>query len=106
MLLEAGLEALRLHLPLQRAYLFGSWAKGRALPNSDVDLLLIYQEPRREDLYRLARKAFARLPLELHAYTVKEAQALGPVLARMLEGARPLRLGLTDPSPAVDWDNG
>ena len=54
-------------------------------------LLLLYQGPRREDLHRLARKAFPGLPLELHAYTEEEAARLEAVLARMREGALRLR---------------
>lgn len=88
--LRKGLEALAREVPLEAAYLFGSWARGRAVAGSDVDLLLLYRGPRREDLHRLARRAFPGLPLELHAYTLEEAQALGPVLARMLQGAVPL----------------
>jgi hypothetical protein len=64
--------------------------KGRALPGSDVDLLLVYRGTPRPDLHRLARKAFPGLPVELHAYTRDEAEALKPVLARMREGAIPL----------------
>lgn len=88
--LRRGLEALAREVPLEAAYLFGSWARGRAVAGSDVDLLLLYRGPRREDLHRLARRVFPGLPLELHAYTLEEAQALGPVLARMLQGAVPL----------------
>ncbi|TBH17549.1 nucleotidyltransferase domain-containing protein [Thermus thermamylovorans] len=88
--LKKGLALLETEVPLRRAYLFGSWAKGRALPGSDVDLLLIYQGPGREDLHRLARKAFGGLPVELHAYTEEEAEALKPLLERMLAQAIPL----------------
>lgn len=91
--LRAGLEALAQEVPLEAAYLFGSWARGRALPGSDVDLLLIYRGPPREDLHRRARRAFPGLPLELHAYTQEETEALGPLLGRMLEGAIPLWQG-------------
>ncbi len=87
--LKAGLKALRGEVPLVRAYLFGSWAKGRALPTSDIDLLLVYRGPRRKDLPRLAWRAFPGLPLELHAHT-EEARALEKVLKAMLEGALPL----------------
>ncbi|MFN4231983.1 nucleotidyltransferase domain-containing protein [Thermus sp.] len=81
---------LREDVPLRQAYLFGSWATGRALPGSDVDLLLIYEGPAREDLHRLAWKAFKGLPVELHAYTEEEARALEPLLGRMLAQAIPL----------------
>ncbi|ETN89520.1 nucleotidyltransferase [Thermus scotoductus] len=88
--LKEGLAVLREEVPLRQAYLFGSWATGRALPGSDVDLLLIYQGPARGDLHRLARKAFKGLPVELHAYTEEEAKALEPLLRQMLAQAIPL----------------
>lgn len=88
--LKEGLVVLREEVPLRQAYLFGSWAAGRALPGSDVDLLLIYQGPAREDLHRLARKAFKGLPVELHAYTEEETNTLKPLLERMLVHAIPL----------------
>jgi predicted nucleotidyltransferase len=59
-----------------QAWLFGSWAQGRALPGSDVDLLLVYRGAPRPDLHRLVRRAFPGLPVEPHAYTEKEAEAL------------------------------
>ncbi|WP_038069834.1 nucleotidyltransferase domain-containing protein [Thermus scotoductus] len=89
--LEEGLKALEKEVPLLEAWLFGSWARGRASVGSDVDLLLLYRGPRREDLHRLARKAFPGLPLEPHAYTEEEAARLEAVLARMREGALRLR---------------
>lgn len=55
-----------------------------------MDLLLIYHGPARRDLHRLARKAFKGLPVELHAYTVEEAEALKPLIKRMLAQAIPL----------------
>ena len=89
--LEEGLKALEKEVPLLEAWLFGSWARGRASVGSDVDLLLLYQGPRREDLHRLARKAFPGLPLGLRAYAEEEAARLEAVLARMREGALRLR---------------
>lgn len=88
--LREGLAVLQEEVPLRRAYLFGSWAAGRALPGSDVDVLLIYEGPSRQDLHRMARKAFGGLPVELHAYTEEEAKALEPLLRRMLAQAIPL----------------
>ncbi|WP_259330059.1 nucleotidyltransferase domain-containing protein [Thermus thermophilus] len=104
--LEEGLKALEKEVPLLEAWLFGSWARGRASVGSDVDLLLLYRGPRREDLHRLARKAFPGLPLELHAYTEEEAARLEAVLARMREGpsASVLSLGPTRPPAAsLPW---
>ncbi|MFN4071260.1 MAG: nucleotidyltransferase domain-containing protein [Thermus caldifontis] len=88
--LKEGLESLRTEVPLRKAYLFGSWATGRALPGSDVDLLLIYRGPTRHDLHRLVRRAFKGLPVEVHAYTEEEAEALKVLIERMLAQAIPL----------------
>ena len=87
--LRQGVEALRREVPLEEAWLFGSWAQGRALPGSDVDLLLVYRGAPRPDLHRLVRRAFPGLPVEPHAYTEKEAEALAQVLARMRKEAIP-----------------
>ncbi|MEZ0321966.1 MAG: nucleotidyltransferase domain-containing protein [Thermus sp.] len=92
--LKEGIEALAAEVPLLKvrfrvteAWLSGSWAQGRALVGSNVDLLLLYREPRREDLHVLARRAFPGLPVELHAYTAEEAAHLALVLERMRRGA-------------------
>ncbi|WP_243094737.1 nucleotidyltransferase domain-containing protein [Thermus thalpophilus] len=85
--LKEGVEALREEIPLLEAWLFGSWARGRALVGSDVDVLVIYRGARREDLHLLARRAFPGLPVELHAYAEEEAARLASVLERMRQGA-------------------
>ena len=46
-LLKARVERLAPSLPLVRAVLFGSWAKGRATAFSDIDLLVVHAGPRR-----------------------------------------------------------
>ncbi len=84
--LRERVRALAQHLPLRRAVLFGSWATGRATARSDVDLLVVYAGPAREDAYRIVRTVVAVRGLEAHVYAETEAEALRPVLERMTRG--------------------
>src|SRR5436309_4111211 len=47
--LRRGIPALAEAMPLREVTLFGSWAAGRATAFSDIDLLVIYADPERED---------------------------------------------------------
>lgn len=70
-------------LPLKRVWLFGSWAAGRATAFSDIDLLVVYLDPPRDDAYHLVRQSL-RLPcLEAHVYSEGQAEALKSTLERM-----------------------
>lgn len=77
------LPALRGRLAVRQVVLFGSWAKGRATAFSDVDLLVVYAGPAREDAYRLVREAVPLRGLEPHVYSEEEARRLGTTLERM-----------------------
>jgi len=81
--LRERLPALRRVLPPSRVVLFGSWAAGRATAFSDIDLLVVYPGPRREDAYALVKRAFGLRGLEPHVYSHEEAQRLQPMLQRM-----------------------
>jgi len=70
------LKTLCRHLPLRRVILFGSWARGRATAASDVDLLIIYGGPRREEAYSLCWDIIDIPQLELHIYTEEEYERL------------------------------
>lgn len=72
-LLRAQTDELARALPLVRVVLFGSWAKGRATAFSDIDLLVIYQDPVHSDAYQIVRKMVDVLGLEPHIYTACEA---------------------------------
>ncbi|MEW6718215.1 MAG: nucleotidyltransferase domain-containing protein [Chloroflexota bacterium] len=74
------------HLPLKRVWLFGSWAKGRATVFSDIDLLVVYSDPPREDAYSLAKSILKIRGLEPHLYTEEQAEALKKTVKRMTEG--------------------
>ena len=70
-------------LPVTRVALFGSWARGRATASSDVDLLVVYDDPRREDAYDIVRASIPLPGLEPHVYAASEAAQLSQVLERM-----------------------
>lgn len=81
--LTERLPLLAQTLPLVQAVLFGSWAKGRATAFSDIDLLVVYAGPPRDDAYRLVRRCLSLRGLEPHVYSEEEAAAVQPVLDRM-----------------------
>lgn len=82
-MLKARLPALSAVMPVERVVLFGSWAQGKATAFSDIDLLVVYAGPPREDAYRLVRRTLALRGLEPHVYTQQEAEQLTPTLERM-----------------------
>lgn len=92
-LLRARLPALNAVLPLCRAVLFGSWAVRRATAFSDIDLLVVYAGPAREDAYGLVRKTLALRGLEPHVYSEDEARVLHSTLERMTQDGLALAWG-------------
>lgn len=81
--LRGFMPALQDALPVRRAVLFGSWAKGRATAFSDIDLMVIYDDPPREDAFKLVRTAVPMLGIEPHIYTEAEAASLRKTLDAM-----------------------
>lgn len=73
-------------LPVCRAFLFGSFAKSRATANSDVDLLVVYDGPSREDAFATVKKTIPVRELEPHVYASQEAEAREDLLKRMTRG--------------------
>ncbi|MBI2073679.1 MAG: nucleotidyltransferase domain-containing protein [Gemmatimonadetes bacterium] len=88
--LRERVPALRLALPARRVVLFGSWAVGRATAFSDIDLLVVYAGPRREDAYALVRRTLGLRGLEPHVYSEEEAERLQTMLQRMTRHGIPL----------------
>lgn len=84
--LREGIERLETALPLRRAVLFGSYAKGTATVASDVDLLVIYQGAPRPDAYALIKRTLNIPRLEPHIYTESEYKAVASTIDRMIEG--------------------
>ncbi len=77
---------LRALLPVRRVVLFGSYASGRHTVGSDVDLLVVYDDPPRADASALVKRALEIPRLEPHLYTASQAEALAATLARMAAG--------------------
>ena len=90
--LRRGLVALREKLPLKRAVLFGSWAQGKQTVASDVDLLVVYADPSREDAFALVKRTLNIRGLEPHVYSEAEYEGLKGTLERMAAGGVPLEL--------------
>jgi len=84
-LLDEGVKELAEKLPLRRVVLFGSWAKGRATAFSDIDLLVIYADPPREDAFRIVRRTINLRGLEAHVYAESEARQVEVTLRHMTE---------------------
>lgn len=81
--LRGAMPALQEALPVTRAVLFGSWAKGRATAFSDVDLMVLYKDPPRDDAFKLVKTAVAVRGLEPHVYSESQAAALAKTLDAM-----------------------
>ena len=73
-------KALQDRLPMQRLFLFGSWAKAQATAFSDVDVLAVYKGPPREDAYRLVWDTLRVEGLEPHVYSESEAASVASVI--------------------------
>jgi predicted nucleotidyltransferase len=84
-LLRERLPALATALPLKRVLLFGSWAVGKATAFSDIDLMVIYADPPREDAYQVVRRSLKLRGLEPHVYSEQQANAMRVTLERMTE---------------------
>lgn len=84
--LREKLPALEEKLPLLRVLLFGSYASGRFTRASDIDLLVIYQGPQRDDAYALVRKTLQIPRLEPHVYNRDEYRAAKATMQRMERG--------------------
>lgn len=84
--LRGGFRSLARQLPLQRAVLFGSWAKGRATALSDIDVLVVYGGPYRDDVSRRISESIPLRGLEAHVYSESEAEQIAEVLDRMSRG--------------------
>ena len=82
-LLRERLPALEALLPLTKVVLFGSWAIGKETAFSDIDLLVIYSGPIREDAFRMVKRCLNLRGLEPHVYSEDEAEKLQPTIDRM-----------------------
>jgi uncharacterized protein len=85
----------------ERIILFGSYARGEARPDSDLDLLIVERSPfgqgrtRRSEIKRLRRALWDfRVPIDILVYTEDEVTAwrdsVNHVIARSLREGRTL----------------
>ncbi|MEW5707244.1 MAG: nucleotidyltransferase domain-containing protein [Actinomycetota bacterium] len=83
---------LKTKLPLVRVILFGSYAKGNYTVGSDIDLLVVYEGPQRQDAFALTKKILDIPHLEPHLYTKEEYNMLESVINRMVKNGIELSL--------------
>lgn len=72
-------------LPVRLVVLFGSYAKGNFTAFSDVDLLVVYSDPIREDAYKTVKKTIKLKGLEPHVYSLSEYKQIEKTIAKMIE---------------------
>ncbi|MEM2364726.1 MAG: nucleotidyltransferase domain-containing protein [Candidatus Bathyarchaeia archaeon] len=85
--IRRSIPALMGKLPLLSVILFGSYAKGRHTAASDVDLLVIYDGPRRPNAYEIVVESLRIPRLEPLVYSRWEFERLAerdPPFARAL----------------------
>jgi predicted nucleotidyltransferase len=80
------IPALSDRLPLVKAVLFGSYARGDYSVRSDIDLLVVYAGELRADAYSVVRRSLELPGLEPHVYSVDEYHRACPTVDRMQEG--------------------
>jgi hypothetical protein len=78
------MPALKEKLPVKRAVLFGSYAKGRHTIASDIDLLIIYSGKPRRDAYELVKRTLNIRRLEPHIYSEGEYRQVEMTVERMI----------------------
>jgi len=83
--LKTRLPLLDKKLPLLRAVLFGSYAKGNYTVASDIDLLIIYKGKQRQDAFAICKKTLGISGLEPHIYSEGEAEEVKERIERMIK---------------------
>ena len=74
--IRKGIKSVLNVLPITKVILFGSYARARHTAASDVDLLVVYRGPKRQDDYSICWEALGIPQLELHIYTEEEYERL------------------------------
>ncbi|MEM2735178.1 MAG: nucleotidyltransferase domain-containing protein, partial [Candidatus Bathyarchaeia archaeon] len=69
-------KAISRSLPLKAVILFGSYAEGRHTAASDVGLLIVYEDPKREGDYGICWDALKIPQAEILVYTESEYEGL------------------------------
>ncbi len=74
--MKSYIAELRSHLPIRLVVLFGSYAEERHTAASDIDILVVYDDPKREDAHKLVIDIIDLPRLEPHIYTTKEYERM------------------------------
>ncbi len=86
-LLKQRIVALREKLPVTRAVLFGSYAKGKQTAASDIDLLVVYAGEPRPRAYEIVWETIRLRGLEPHVFAESEFQVVMATWEKMLLGS-------------------
>ncbi|PLV56744.1 nucleotidyltransferase family protein [Thermotoga sp. SG1] len=85
-IIRKSLPQLLKELPVRLVVFFGSYAKGNFTAFSDVDLLVVYEDPFREDAYKIVKKTIKLKGLEPHVYSLNEYKQMEKIISKMVEG--------------------
>lgn len=85
--LRERLPELERRLPLRLVALFGSYARGNYSVRSDIDLLVVYDDPGCPDAFATVGEVFGLTGIEPHCYALSQAQARARTLWAMLRDA-------------------
>ncbi|MFA4028857.1 MAG: hypothetical protein GDYSWBUE_001239 [Candidatus Fervidibacterota bacterium] len=83
-LLRERLPKLNDKLPLRWVVLFGSYARGDYTAFSDIDLLVVYADPPRQNAFSTVVKTLSLFNLQPHVMSVSEFSEVSSVWERML----------------------
>ncbi|MBI2431352.1 MAG: nucleotidyltransferase domain-containing protein [Candidatus Hydrogenedentes bacterium] len=76
------------HVPVWRVYLFGSYAKGTAHPDSDIDLAIFLDQDEidgfREDVHLMRLRWGIDLRIEPHAFARSDFQDMDPYVREIV----------------------
>ena len=85
-IIRSSIPELLKKLPVKLVVLFGSYAKGNYTAFSDIDILVVYEGPIREDAYKIVKRTIKLKGLEPHVYSLEEYRQMEKVIAKMTEG--------------------
>ena len=71
-LLKAKIHRIKKKIPVKKVILFGSYASGKYTVASDIDILIVYKGPKREDAYNICWDIIEIPELQLHIYSEEE----------------------------------
>ena len=82
-IIKEYIKDLKPYLKIKKVILFGSWAKGRAHPESDIDFIVISPDfkkikfmERLVFLSKMRKEKFMSPPLDIFGYTPEEFEKL------------------------------